>query len=262
MVPRMFMAHRLSNPLRILHIDDDPQWHQLTQGFLQEERYSFDYKPSTNPEEALSRVDSEVDCVVVDQQMPELSGIQILDTLRANHPSLPLIFFTHHHNKEFVQKVLNMGATDCIQKSGKPAVFNRLQTRIEDAATRYRFEDWMPKRAQEPEKSIKNDSDILFSVTSDGTIDYVQGDALNALDISEEELIDREIDSVINRETEDDTTKSSPSSIPEFYTTSGTVAGKFILLKRYPLSETDVGNGEIYIGFFNPEGQRGESESN
>lgn len=114
--------------VEVLHVDDDQAMLDLTVAFL--ERLDIDARLTSvdDATEALDRLGADrVDVVVSDYSLPDRSGIDFLEHVRADHPELPFIFFTGRTDKE--AEALDHGATDYIVK-GNAATFDTLARSI------------------------------------------------------------------------------------------------------------------------------------
>jgi DNA-binding NtrC family response regulator len=81
----------------------------------------------------LLKGETHVDVVLLDLNMPGMSGVEVLNTIRPKKPSLPMIMLTADNAVETVVKVMRAGATDFIPKPASPerlkaAVENTLRT--------------------------------------------------------------------------------------------------------------------------------------
>ena len=71
----------------------------------------------TSPRTALQRIDPhQVDCVVTDVRMPELSGLDVLRHLREAAPELPVVLLTGHGDVPLAVEAMQAGAYDFIEK--------------------------------------------------------------------------------------------------------------------------------------------------
>src|SRR5690606_15974190 len=69
----------------------------------------------TSPRTALQRIDPyQVDCVVTDVRMPELSGLDVLRHLREAAPELPVVLLTGHGDVPLAVEAMQAGAYDFI----------------------------------------------------------------------------------------------------------------------------------------------------
>ncbi len=84
----------IGGDISILHIEDDPDFADLVQTFLKQERDDFEIITETSPKKGLQRLQEEdVDCIVSDYDMPSLTGLDVLEHVRAEYPDLPFILF-------------------------------------------------------------------------------------------------------------------------------------------------------------------------
>jgi PAS domain S-box-containing protein len=102
---------------RLLLVDDDAMNLDLLAQRL--EHQGFDVSRASSGLEALEQVDkTKMDLVLLDQQMPEITGIEVLRRLRSRHtPSeLPVIMVTAGNDAGTAVEALNLGANDYITK--------------------------------------------------------------------------------------------------------------------------------------------------
>lgn len=72
---------------------------------------------ASNGREALSLIAAEKpDIVVSDLQMPEMDGLELVETIRREHPGLPVILMTAHGSEETAIQALRKGATNYVTK--------------------------------------------------------------------------------------------------------------------------------------------------
>ena len=108
------MSPVASQPIRLLHIDDDPSFVELLRDAMGAEYDEFDITSATEPEEGLQILDEEpIDCVVSDYDMPAKNGLEVLDAVRAEHPDMPYILFTGKGSEEIASDAISRGARTC-----------------------------------------------------------------------------------------------------------------------------------------------------
>jgi DNA-binding NtrC family response regulator len=69
---------------------------------------------------AMIRQAADIDVVISDVQMPQMSGMQLLVRLRALDANLPIILMTGHANLLSPSEALALGAADYIMKPFEP----------------------------------------------------------------------------------------------------------------------------------------------
>jgi CheY-like chemotaxis protein len=83
---------RLPGAIRVLHVDDEPDFADLAATFLEREDERFEVETATSASEGLDRLAADgFDCVVSDYDMPGRNGIEFLEAVREEHEDLPFI---------------------------------------------------------------------------------------------------------------------------------------------------------------------------
>lgn len=102
---------------RILMIDDEPYFSELVKDILQNAHCTVSTfsDPHEGLREALMRND--LDLILLDVEMPELNGIEILRQIKKSHNhKVPVMMLTAHAEMDVVTKALNQGAQDYLLK--------------------------------------------------------------------------------------------------------------------------------------------------
>ena len=120
---------------KILIIDDDPQIGTDLSTILQEEGY--DTFVETSPEEGLKLV-KEVDIVLTDLMMPQMSGMDVLNYIKRHRPMVHVIMITAFATIENAVEAMKMGASDYI---AKPFKINEIQASIRRVLEEAKFRE-------------------------------------------------------------------------------------------------------------------------
>ena len=104
----------------ILYVDDDEISLRI---FLKLFRREYNIVTTTSAEEALRLFDEQsFDLIISDQQMPKMTGLQLLAIIKEINPLLPTILLTGFSDYDVLKKALNeIGIHKCINKPFDPS---------------------------------------------------------------------------------------------------------------------------------------------
>ena len=126
---------------RVLHVDDDPAFADLTATYLDRIDESIEVSTETSATAALDVLaDERIDCVVSDYDMPEMDGLEFLDRVRERDPDVPFVLFTGKGSEEIASEAISAGVTDYIQKEPGSDGFTVLANRVRNAIDQHRSE--------------------------------------------------------------------------------------------------------------------------
>jgi two-component system response regulator ChvI len=116
-------ATELTEKARLVLVDDDDLLRSVLAGNLS--RAGYGVQEFSDPKEALSSLSaapSQVDLVILDWRMPGMSGLELLEALRAQGLDCKALFFTSHNDILFEEAALAVGAADFIDKTRSFAI--------------------------------------------------------------------------------------------------------------------------------------------
>ena len=120
---------------RILVVDDEPAQRELVSGFLKKQAFDVVVAETGAKAVELFRQDS-IDLILTDQKMPHMSGLHLLQAVRAINPEIPVILMTAFGSIEAAVSAIQGGATDYLTK---PLNLDELLYRIRQVSDRYRI---------------------------------------------------------------------------------------------------------------------------
>jgi two-component system NtrC family response regulator len=129
------MDRPMAEPFRILVVDDEPTQLELVGGFLR--RQGFEVAEAASGQAAVARFKQEpFDLVLTDQRMPDLSGLEVLEAVRAASPDTAVVIMTAFGTIETAVSAVKAGAADYL---AKPLNLDELLHRIHQIQDRRRL---------------------------------------------------------------------------------------------------------------------------
>lgn len=145
---------------KILIVDDEPINIKIVQKYLREAGYA-DVSGNTDSRTAIDTIRREKpDVVVLDIQMPHISGLNILEVMQGDLrlSQIPVLILTATADEETKTQALQLGATDFLSKPVKPT---ELAPRIRNALTVKTHYDQMRAYSQTLEAEVVTRTDEL-----------------------------------------------------------------------------------------------------
>jgi PAS domain S-box-containing protein len=138
-VPTPLAEIKEREPVRVLHVDDDPGITEVTATFLERINDDFEVVTATTVVEALDHLEGgDFDCIISDYQMPNTDGLEFLEIVRERYPDLPFVLFTGKGSEEIASEAIAAGVTDYMQKGSGTDSYEVLSNRVENAVDQYR----------------------------------------------------------------------------------------------------------------------------
>ena len=142
-------------PIRVLHVDDEPDFARLVSEFLPRENGRIEVVTETRAEDALELLeggsdgdendgDGDIDCIVSDYEMPDMDGLELLERVRDDYPDLPFILFTGRGSEEVASEAISAGVTDYLRKGGTEKyelLANRIEKDVESVRSRHELSE-------------------------------------------------------------------------------------------------------------------------
>jgi PAS domain S-box-containing protein len=106
-----------SRPLRILLIDDDPIDRELVRYQLLDSGQTIEYETADSGRKGLALIRSwDPDCVLLDLNLPDMQGLELLRSAIAGSPLTPIIVITAHGSEQIAVEAMRNGAADYLIK--------------------------------------------------------------------------------------------------------------------------------------------------
>lgn len=137
----------------ILIVEDDKGLNSLIQKTL--ERTGMRVESASDAKEAVSKIsDNNIDMMLLDYQLPDMNGSELIAALRENNNDVPFIIVTGHGDEKIAVDMMKLGARDYIVKDKGfmemlPFV---LEKAIKDVARERKLEETEKKIVQAAEE--------------------------------------------------------------------------------------------------------------
>ncbi len=112
---------------QIIYVDDDKDMLSLIKAVLEQDS-NLNVKTFLSPIQALAEIQtSPPDMIILDYQIPEMRGTEIMGKIQQMNLDIPITFFTAQSAPDEIEKIKALGATKVIIK---PIDINQLHTQL------------------------------------------------------------------------------------------------------------------------------------
>ena len=152
---------------RIFVVDDEPKIGTLFSNVLERDGYEVD--TYMNPVKMLDALDNGADLpdvVLADMMMPEMNGVELLETLQERDADVPVIIMTAHSSVQTAVEAMRQGAFHYLQK---PVNLEEMRALLEKALKLYGAQQELEQIKTEKQKKypidgILGESDAIVRV--------------------------------------------------------------------------------------------------
>ena len=107
----------MTERLRLLVVDDDLVDRLAIRRSIEQSGVAADVDEASDATEALAKLGARYDCLLLDQDLPGMTGVELASTLRSQGNRVPIVFVTGRQNEELLEQAVNAGVTDFIPKT-------------------------------------------------------------------------------------------------------------------------------------------------
>lgn len=164
----------MANKLKILHLEDDPDYAELVRAMLGNEGFNAEVVWVNDRPGFVAALEQQTfDLILSDFNLPTFNGLEALQITREKTPATPFILISGTIGEEAAIASLKSGATDYVLKQWTdrltPAV-RRAAREAEERRTRQQAEQELLRRERYYRALTENILDVLTILDRDGTI--------------------------------------------------------------------------------------------
>ena len=177
--------------IKILHVDDEPNFLELTKAILEMKNENFSIDTATSAEEGIELLKrGKYDVVIADYKMPEIDGLEFLQNLRQSGNKIPFIMFTGKGREEVAMEALNKGANHYLQKGvDVESMYGTLAHAIKEEVKKERAEEALKKSEAKYLDLYENANDIIFTFDLQGRFTSANKAAYTVFGYQKEDLL-------------------------------------------------------------------------
>lgn len=118
--------------MKVLIVDDSKAVHAYVKSLLNDK--SIDFDSAYDGQEGLDKIKSgDFDLILLDIEMPKLTGHEVLEKVRSFDQDLPIIMVTSRNKPSEIEKLISAGADEYVMK---PFTQDILINKMEDTLER------------------------------------------------------------------------------------------------------------------------------
>ena len=166
----------MEKPLRILHLEDDPDFVALVSDMLKEEGLSAEMTSTQSFQDFISALRGNAfDLILADYSLPTCNGLQALHAVREKDPNTPFVLISGTIGEHAAIECLRCGATDYVLKNKlerlAPTV-RRAVKEAEERTHRKRAETELIRREKYFRTLTEHSLDVLTILNAEGLFLY------------------------------------------------------------------------------------------
>jgi PAS domain S-box-containing protein len=182
----------MNRPLRILHLEDDPDYCDLVQSLLAKEGFEVEVVLVENRADFEGALASDkFDIILADYLLPSYNGLEALRVARERCPETPFLLISGTIGEQAAIESLKSGATDYVLKHWPERLMPAVRRAVEEAEERKRrrrVETELVRREKHFRALTENALDIVTILDHQGAFTYNSPSIKRVLDYEPKDL--------------------------------------------------------------------------
>jgi PAS domain S-box-containing protein len=186
-------THAMNTRLRILHLEDEPDFNELVLSLFAQDDLDADVQRVGDCASYVQILDTEVfDVIISDYHLPSFTGLEALAIARERCPDTPFILVSGTIGEEAAIESLKAGATDYVLKQQPERLPSAVRRAVQEAAerrARREGEAELSRREKYFRALTENSLDVLWILNREGALTYASPSMQNVMGYASQELI-------------------------------------------------------------------------
>ena len=182
----------MKKPLRILYLEDDPDFAELVHSLFQQDNLRAEVKRVVSRAEFETALASETfDVILSDFRLPEYTGLEALAFVRREYPDIPFILVSGTIGEHAAIESLKAGATDYVLKQNPERLASAVRRAVQEAEERVKrrqMEMELIRREKYFRTLTENSLNVLCILSQEGNFLYTSPSMEHVLGYTPEEL--------------------------------------------------------------------------
>ena len=189
----------------VVHVDPNSHVPESLDEHLETEGSGFEVVSATSAQDALAGLEAfDVDCLVSEYELPETTGLELLDSVRAEDEQLPVLLFTGSGTEAIASRAISAGVTDYIRKDTPEGGIEAVVQRVSELADNSRNREATQYDEDQFQRFLQAFPDAVFVIDEDGQyLDVINAGDQSLLYDDVEELVGSEFHELLPTETAD-----------------------------------------------------------
>lgn len=162
---------------RVLIADAEAGEATAVADYLESSGKDFVCETAVSGQAALDRI-HDVDCLVAGYEFPDMTGLELLDTVRNRAGQLPFILFPEAGSEMIASNAIAADVTDYVSRDGESSTFDPLAARVDRAIRDHQERINREERARRLELLVENLPGMVYRCRNDPDwpIESIEGD--------------------------------------------------------------------------------------
>ncbi|QKJ22981.1 response regulator [Poseidonibacter lekithochrous] len=141
--------------------------------------------------------DTKIDLIISDINMPQMSGLEMLEKIRVNDPDTPIIFSTARSETEYLLKAISLNV---VHYALKPIDIEDMVLKIEKVCEKKFYENIIHQKTQELQEYLKiiNNVASIHKMDNEGNITFANNLFLHSTAYKKEDILTKNFSDIIS----------------------------------------------------------------